>query len=161
MRGLGTHTHTKSPHTEIHTRVHPYSPSLQLRQNLLHPTSRLLPSNSCLALNCLSKRTNLENKTVQLTNKITCCLHLAVAIKALMTSGDGLLMWCLKAYQRIHNKIAPHKPLWLLCQPHRLSVSGSLCCLLCSAARKPLIRRIEMFIVRTVETNAALQVTWF
>lgn len=32
-------------------------------------------------------------------------MHLAVAIKVLMTSEDGLLMWCLKAYQRFHNKI--------------------------------------------------------
>ena len=84
----------------------------------------------------LVKRTKLENKTVRLTNKITCCLHLVVAIKALMTSEDGLLMWCLKAYQRFHNKIAPHVPLWQRCQRAQPVILWPLrACLLYSVAR--------------------------
>lgn len=42
--------------------------------------------------NCLSKGTKLENETEPLTNKITRCLHLVAAIKALMTSEDAILM---------------------------------------------------------------------
>ncbi|TNN83817.1 hypothetical protein EYF80_005993 [Liparis tanakae] len=38
----------------------------------------------------LVKRTKLENNTVQLTNTITCRLHLAVAIKAPPRSEDGV-----------------------------------------------------------------------
>lgn len=100
----------------------------------------------------LVKRTELENKTARLTNTITCCLHLAVAIKALMTSEDGLLMWCLKAYQRFHNKIGPHVPLWQRCQPHCLSLFGPLCCLLDSVTSTSGICYIEIFIIITLAT---------
>lgn len=98
-----------------------------------------------------------------LTNKITCCLHLVVAIKALMTSADGLLMWCLKAYQRFHNKIAPRVPLWQHCQPHCLSFFGPLCCLLYSVVSTSGTCYIEIFIIKTVATDTAIKVTlhWF
>ena len=94
----------------------------------------------------LVKRTKLENTTVQLTNKITCCLHLAVAIKALMTSEDGLLMWCLKAYQHFHNKIAPHVPMW----QHCLSFLGSLWSLIYSVVSVSAMFYTGIFIVNNV-----------
>lgn len=93
---------------------------------------------------------------MRLTNKITCCLHLAVAIKALMTSEDGLLMWCLKAYQRFHNKIAPHVTLWRRCQAAPPVILWAFVLSVVSTSR---ICYIEIFVIKTVATDAAVQVT--
>lgn len=56
------------------------------------PFPQIPPKISSSFPNCLSKGTKLENETEPLTNKITRCLHLVAAIKALMTSEDGILM---------------------------------------------------------------------
>lgn len=55
-----------------------------------HTTSLSLSFLSKSALNpkLLVKGIKLEGKTQRLTNQITCCLHLATAIKALMTEED-------------------------------------------------------------------------
>lgn len=156
-----THTHReRNTHSNVHVR-HPYFLLSQLRQIRLHPASSRPPAfpKSLSIPKLLVKRTKLENKTVWLTNKITCCLHLAVAIKALMTSEDGLLMWCLKAYQRFHNKIVPHAPLWQHWQPHRLSFFGPLCCLFYFVVSTSGIRYIEIFIIKPVATDTVIQVT--
>lgn len=158
--GSCTHTHgtTMRTHKRKCTRSAPLF-SLMLLPNPTPPHKLTAALKSLYIPKLLVKRTKLENKTVRLTNKITCCLHLAVAIKALMTSEDGLLMWCLKAYQRFHNKIAPHVPLWQRCQLHSLSFFGPLCCLLYSVMCTPGICYIEIFIIKTVAEDAAMQVT--
>lgn len=118
MRGLSTHIYVTTKHTDrTHTLRHKYllyNPISPFHRNAKYGSTPLgvCSVKSLSSPKLLVKRTKLENKTVQLTNKITCCLHLVEAIKALMTSKDGLLMWCLKAYQHFRNKIAPHVPLW-------------------------------------------------
>lgn len=103
----------------------------------------------------LVKRTKLENKTELLTNKITCCLHLVVAIKAPMTSEDGLLMWCLTAYQRFHNKClcgsALPAPLPVILWPF---VPPVVCC-----HRRFGICCIETFIIKAAASNTAVKPT--
>lgn len=116
----------------------------------------LLPPPKSLSVpKLLVKRTKLENKTELLTNKITCCLHLVVAIKAPMTSEDGLLMWCLTAYQRFHNKClcgsALPAPLPVILWPFVLPV---VCC-----HRRFGICYIEIFIIKAAASDTAVKPT--
>lgn len=131
--------HLTHAHTHIMTHAYKYTHSTPLFFPFI-ASPNLTPSHQCAAAcsvkslsipKLLVKRTKLENKTVQLTDKITCCLHLAVAIKALMTSEDGLLMWCLKAFSQ-------------LCTPHAVVAachSSALC-----AVRRILSREYLLYV---------------
>lgn len=48
----------------------------------------------------LVKGIKLESKAEGLTNQIACCLHLAVAIKALVTEDEAVLMWPISMFTR-------------------------------------------------------------
>lgn len=103
-----THTHTLSLYVSTLSRtlsLSPKSDSTPLVYSSLLFQIRLYSQIAC-------QKDEIRNKMPELTNKITCCLHLAVAIKALMTGEDGLLMWSLKAYQHFHKEISPAAVLW-------------------------------------------------
>lgn len=64
------------------------------------PTLRSLSSKSVLNPKLLVKGIKLESKAEGLTNQIACGLHLAVAIKALVTEDEAVLMWPISMFTR-------------------------------------------------------------
>lgn len=86
--------------------------------------------------NCLSKGTKLENETEPLTNKITRCLHLVAAIKALMTSEDAILM---------HRR-----------RRRRLSFFGPLCRLLSSVTDGFGMCHVETSVIKSASQSDAV-----
>lgn len=132
MRGMRARTHPTPLFSPITAPQNPPPP-----RYLAAACSPESPLHSPIAC----QRTKLENKTVQVTNKITCCLHLAGAIKAPTTSEDGLLMRRLKARRR---KKAPRRSL-ALC--FLLSVGFGIC-------------YDEIFIIKTV-ARTRQTLNWF